>query len=122
MGRTSSLGSVVMIVNDFTRFPSGFHPTPHNPARPKGSLVLRCTHIGTLRLPSMRHSYNPSAGIMHRRRSTRGLKEGNFVSVSARALIIRLPMEGSAAHAESIPSAGVCTHFGPWDGKPGGGG
>src|SRR5262245_944808 len=34
---------------------------------------------------------------MQRRRSTRCLKEGNSVSVSALAFIIRLPIEGSAA-------------------------
>src|SRR6266436_2059090 len=35
--------------------------------------------------------------MMQRRRSTRGLKEGSSVSVSALAFIIRLPIEGSAA-------------------------
>jgi len=40
---------------------------------------------------------------MQRRRSTRGLKEGSSVSVSARALIIRLPIEGSAAQCGINP-------------------
>src|SRR6266481_4625355 len=35
--------------------------------------------------------------MMQRRRSTRGLKEGSSVNVSALAFIIRLPIEGSAA-------------------------
>src|SRR4029434_3499091 len=48
-----SLGSVVMIVNDSTRFSSGLRHTSHNPAQEKGWLVFRCPHIGTLRLPSL---------------------------------------------------------------------
>jgi hypothetical protein len=40
---------------------------------------------------------------MQRRRSTRGLTEGSSVSVSARALIIRLPLEGSAAQCGINP-------------------
>src|SRR4030095_11368433 len=43
------------------------------------------------------------AGIMQRRRSTRGLKEGSSVSVSALAFIIRLPIEGSAAQCGISP-------------------
>ena len=38
-GRTSSLGSVVMMVNDSTRFPSGLRHTSHRPARANGCLV-----------------------------------------------------------------------------------
>ena len=56
MGWISSLGSVVMIVKLSTFLPSGLRHTFHNPARPKGSLVLRCNRIGTFRLPSLRHS------------------------------------------------------------------
>src|SRR4030095_15165294 len=40
---------------------------------------------------------------MQRRRSTRSLKEGSSVSVSALAFIIRLPMEGSAAQCGINP-------------------
>ena len=40
---------------------------------------------------------------MQRRRSTRGLKEGSSVNVSALAFIIRLPMVGSAAQCGINP-------------------
>ena len=30
--------------------------TSHKAASPNGSRLLRCTHMGTLRLPSLRHS------------------------------------------------------------------
>src|SRR5262245_53639954 len=40
---------------------------------------------------------------MHRRRSTRSLNEGNSVSVSARALIIRLLILGSVAQCGINP-------------------
>jgi hypothetical protein len=40
---------------------------------------------------------------MHRRRSTIFLKEGSSVKVSARALIIRLPILGSAAQCGINP-------------------
>src|SRR5262245_9709080 len=41
--------------------------------------------------------------MMQRRRSTGSLKEGSSVSVSALALIIRLPIEGSAAQCGINP-------------------
>ena len=88
-----------MIVQDNTLEPSGEFQLSHNPAKAKGWRDFRWMYIGVLvLLPGVCfHSKKPSARIRHRRRRKAVRNDGFSASVSPRALIIRLPIDGSLA-------------------------
>jgi hypothetical protein len=87
-----------MIVQLGSFDPSGARHTSHKPAKAKGWCDLSVMYIGVL-VPSgdFFHSKNPDAGTRHRRRRSALRNAGLSANVSTRALIMRLPMEGSSA-------------------------
>src|SRR5216110_2610313 len=95
---SSSLGGLVMIVQLGSFEPSGARHTSHNPANANGRCDLSVMYIGVL-VPSgdFFHSKNPDAGTRHRRRCSAARNAGFVASDSTRALIMRLPIEGSLA-------------------------
>ena len=56
MGRTRSLGVVVMMVHDWRRSPSGSRQVSQRPAKAKGSPDWRVIRMGRRALPSRCHS------------------------------------------------------------------
>lgn len=105
MDAISSFGEVVMMVADLTSDPSGDCQRSHNPARAKGFPDFSRMKCGILLLlPGWAcHSKKPSAKIRQRRYLYAERKEGFSASVSARALIIREPMDGSLAQEGISP-------------------
>ena len=97
IGRTTSLGSVVTIVQEWSSEPSFRTERAHSPANANSEWSGRVIHSGCFPVSVARHSKKPSAAIRHRNPSNASRNAGASATVSARALIsIRSHSSGSA--------------------------
>ena len=98
IGSTRALAGTVTMVHEWKASPGGARHESHSPAIAKGCRSLRATYMGVLVRPSLRHSKKPSASTRQRRRRSRAPRKAGLLSrVSARALMVLLPMPMSLA-------------------------
>src|SRR5215467_2005814 len=85
------------------------------PPNTNGSPSRLVMKYGCFRPAVRAHSYQPSAGTRHRRRSNDGAKARDVATVSARALIIRAPPRASADQAGTRPHRATASTRAPTD-------
>ncbi len=102
--RIDSAASVVTIVQDSSGTPlTGSLHRSHRPAKANGrASFIRMNH-GCFPPGATCHSYQPSASTRQRLLRKASRNEGFSARVSARALIIRLPIAFSLAHFGTSP-------------------
>ena len=97
------MGTVVIVVQDLTSSPYGPRQKSQRPAKAKGSPDFITTRMGLLGLLALCHSQKPSAMTRHRRLANAVRKLGRSATVSALALISRLPTEALLAQEGISP-------------------
>jgi hypothetical protein len=93
-----------MIVQDSSVEPSaGSFQRSQSPANANGRPLFSRTNQGCLPPGAACHSYHPSASTRQRRLRNASRNEGFSARLSARALIMRLPIARSFAHLGTSP-------------------
>ena len=106
--------SVVTIAHDSRIDPSaGSFQRSHNPANANGRASFMRMNQGCLPPGATCHSYQPSASTRQRRLRNASRNEGFSARVSARALIMRLPIARSFAHFGTRPQCSIANWRAP---------
>jgi len=110
----TSEGAVVTMQQDSSGSPvAGSRQRSQRPARPTGCPSVKRRYQGCFSSPTRCHSYHPSASTRQRRRWKALRNEGFSVSVSARALIMRAPIDFSLAQDGTRPQYSIASSRGP---------
>ena len=106
--RIDGAASVVTMVQDSSIAPpAGSFQRSHSPANANGRAGFMRMNQGCLPPGATCHSYQPSASTRQRRFLNASRNDGFSAIVSARALIMRLPIARSLAHLGTSPQCSI---------------